>query len=317
MTTIIENLHALRSQLDAMIAAAQADGSGAKAMALPKAGKAKAAKADKKPRANAGQGTAWSAFSSKIQKEHKDEIDIVKAEAAVRRKAAKEAGQEAPEDTKGPHLHWCSTYKEAHQEEWVAFKTAWEAEHPKGSRATSQAGSDEESAAGDSADGAEPKPKKRGAKKMADMTPEEKAAAQAKRAANKAAKKAKKTEADDVEAENFSMSSMPSAAVGGAGPPAAARAPPAEEAEEAEAEDEIELEDEEPLDKLIPFTFKGTKYLRFGHLDEDGEGVWWEGGDIWLQKADGSKGAYVGQVDDRTKKIDSSPAVMAAEPNAV
>ena len=214
-------------------------------------------------------------------------------------------GPDGPEDTKGPHLHWCSAYKQAHLDEWLAFKSAWEAEHPKGSRATSQANSDGESAEGEAAEGA--KPKKRGAKKMSEMTPEELAVAKAKRAANKAAKAAAKAASEDEEAENFAMA--PAAAVGGASAPAAAAAA----AEE--AEDELELEEEEEsLDKLIPFTHKKIKYLRYGHLDEDGEGVWWEGGDIWLQKEDGSKGAYAGQIQ-ASGKIDISAEVMAAEPN--
>ena len=73
------------------------------------------AQKEKKPRANAGRGTAWSAFTVKIQLEHKAEMDALKLEAAAKRKAAKDAGLPVPEDTKGAHLHWCSAYKEAHE----------------------------------------------------------------------------------------------------------------------------------------------------------------------------------------------------------
>jgi hypothetical protein len=92
MTTIIENLYAIRAQIDAMISTAQADGSGDKVMLQTPAKNGKPPKPERKKRANAGDGTAWSAFSSKIQKEHKDEVDAVKAEAAIKRKAAKDAG---------------------------------------------------------------------------------------------------------------------------------------------------------------------------------------------------------------------------------
>jgi hypothetical protein len=98
--------------------------------AAAKAEKA-AAKAEKKPRANAGVGTAWAAFCSKIQLEHKAEVDAVKLAAAASRAAAKEAGTEAPKDTTGAHLHWCSKYKAEHEAEWLAYKATWEAEHPK------------------------------------------------------------------------------------------------------------------------------------------------------------------------------------------
>lgn len=160
----------------------------------------KAPKAEKKPRANAGRGTAWSAFSVKIQQEHKAEMDALKVEAAAKRKAAKDAGLPVPEDTKGAHLHWCSAYKTAHEDEWIAFKATWEAEHPKVSATSSSAEAsddaatvvDEEAAAGgggSAAAAASAAPKaKRGPKKMADMTPEEQAAAKAKRAAKKAEK---------------------------------------------------------------------------------------------------------------------------------
>ena len=306
MTTIIDNLLALRAQMDATIAAVMADGSGSKLMPqMPKGAKSKVPKAEKKPRANAGQGTAWSAFSSKIQKEHKEEIDVVKAAAAVKRKAAKEAGEEAPENTKGPHLHWCSAYKEAHPDEWLAFKSVWEAEHPKGSHVasskTSQASSSD--AEGEEGEGAGKQPKKRGAKKYADMTPEELVAAKAKRAAAKASKAASKAETEEEEAAEFAPEIAPAhtASVGGAVGGAAGS--PAEAADEEESDD-----------SLIPFTLRKVKYLRWGHLDEDDEEVWHEDGDLWFATPEGGKGAYAGKLKPN-KQIDSSPEAMALEPD--
>ena len=173
--------------------------------------KAKAVKAEKKPRANAGRGTAWSAFTLKIQQEHKEEMDALKLEAAAKRKAAKDAGLPVPDDTKGAHLHWCSAYKTAHEDEWKAFKTTWELEHPKVVAGPSGAESSDDAATvvdeasappaavggGGSSAAAEAPAKKRGPKKMADMTPEEQAAAKAKRAAKKA-EKASATNSADV-----------------------------------------------------------------------------------------------------------------------
>lgn len=253
---------------------------------------AKAAKAGKKPRSNTGQGTAWSAFSSKIQRDHKEEVDAVKAEAAAKRKAAKEAGEPVPEETQGPHLHWCSRYKEAHEAEWLAFKATWEAEHPKGSR--SSAGSEAASVADDASTGgsdaaAAPK-KKRGIKKDSECTPEELAARKAKRAATKAAKSG--------------------AAVPDAEP---ASVEDAAEEEEAVALPE-EVESVETEDSLIDWTSpKGKVYLRVGHLDAEGDGIWNEGNWLWAKNADGSKGAYAGILL-ASGKIDSSPATLADEP---
>lgn len=243
----------------------------------------KAAKAEKKPRANAGQGTAWSAFSSKIQQDHKEEVDAVKAEAAAARKAAKESGAAAPAETQGAHLHWCSRYKEAHDAEWQAFKAAWELEHPKGSAAGSVAddASVAESAAPSDADGAaaDKKPRK-------PQSEETKKAAAAKRAATKAAK----------------------ATAAPADAPAAA----AQDEVVEEAAVDLPADEEEAEDDILPFSKGGKDYLRWGHLDKDGDEVWAAAGYTWLKNADGSKGAYAGKM--VGNKLDNSPAAMAEEP---
>jgi len=242
----------------------------------------KAAKAEKKPRANAGQGTAWSAFSSKIQQDHKEEVDAVKADAAARRKAAKEAGEAAPEDTQGAHLHWCSRYKTEHEAEWLAFKSDWEAAHPKGSAAASVAddASVAESAAPSEASGAKAK------KARKPQSEETKAAAAAKRAATKAAKAA----------------------------PVPADAPAAVVQDKAVEEEAVDLSsaEEEEEDDFLPFSKGGKDYLRWGHLDKDGDEVWAAEGYTWMRNADGSKGAYAGKM--VGNKLDSSPAAIAEEP---
>ena len=242
----------------------------------------KAAKAEKKPRANAGQGTAWSAFSSKIQQDHKEEVDAVKAAAAASRKAAKEAGEAAPADTQGAHLHWCSRYKEAHPEEWLAFKADWELEHPKGSAAASVAddASVAESAAPSEASGAKAK------KARKPQSEETKAAAAAKRAATKAAKS-------------------------GAAPADAQPAAAKDEVVE-EAAVDLSAAEEEAEDDILPFSKGGKDYLRWGHLDKDGDEVWAAEGYTWFKNPDGSKGAYAGKM--VGNKLDSSPAALAEEP---
>ena len=283
--SVLDQLLSMRAQLDTMIASASG-GADLKTLSKTKSKKAAAEKAEKKPRANAGVGTAWSAFSSKIQKDHAEELAAVKADAAERRAAAKEAGEEAPADCVGAHLHWCSRYKTEHEAEWLAFKTSWEAEHPKTSAAASEAGS----VAGDAASAGEEAPKKkRGAKKDSELSPDELAAKKAARAAKKAAKAASK-EVDEGAARAASV--MPA--------PAVEQAPKAEEAEE-----------DGPANGLCPFRHKKVSYLRFGHKDADGDDVWHEDGDLWLTLADGSKGAYAGQIK-ADGSIDTSADVMTA-----
>jgi hypothetical protein len=280
--SVLNQLLSMRSQLDTMIAAA----SGSADLKIKTKGKkASAEKAEKKPRANAGQGTAWSAFSSKIQKDHAEELNAVKADAAERRAAAKEAGEEAPADCVGAHLHWCSRYKAEHEAEWLAFKADWESAHPKSSRATSEAGS----VAGDVVSAGEEAPKKkRGPKKDSELSPDELAAKKAARAAKKVAKAAEKA-VDEGAARAASVMAAP----------AVKEAPEAEE------------DAATPENGLCPFRYKKVSYLRFGHKDADGDDVWHEDGDLWLALADGSKGAYAGVLK-ADGSIDTSADVMAA-----
>jgi hypothetical protein len=332
MTTIIENLLALRAQMDATIAAVQADGSGSKLMpAIAKGGKAKVPKAEKPLRANAGMPTLHGAWTKHVLAVHSTKTPEYQEWLAARiasakagellyneghakvKKGKKQVGE--PMDEKeaavAAHTPWVGHWRKEHPEEFQTFKNDWEAANPKESRVASAKASQASQASSDAeGEAAVNVPKKRGIKKMADMTPEEQAIAKAKRAANKAAKAAAKASSEEEEAEEFAMETVvstktPSAAIGGGG---SAAAPAAEEMLEAEEEAE------EAEDALIPFTHKKINYLRYGHLDEDGEGVWWEGGDLWLKNADGSKGAYAGQIK-ASGKIDASAEVMAAEPD--
>ena len=84
-----------------------------------------------------------------------------------------------------------------------------------------------------------------------------------------------------------------------------------EQAEEVEEAESVEVETE---DSLIDWTSpKGKVYLRVGHLDAEGDGVWNEGNWLWVKNADGSKGAYAGILL-ASGKIDSSPTTLAEEP---
>jgi hypothetical protein len=272
-----------------------------------KAAKA-AAKADKKPRANAGQTTAWSEWTVLKKTEHKADIEVYIAKRIDDCKAGKvlytadqdavklgraAAGDPVPEKMAkvGAHLSWLKAYKAEHEAEWLSFKAQWEAEHPKGSRAASVADGASEAGSAEGADEAE-KPK-RGRKTM---TQEQKDAAKAKRDAKKAA--------------------------AAAASPDAPAAPAEDEAEEGEAVDLTEeqsvaapaevAEAEEVDDDLLPFSKGGVDYLRWGHLDADGDEVWHPEGWTWLKNADGSKGAFAGKM--VGTKLDKSAEAMADEP---
>ena len=174
----MDSLTALRIQLDTLIAGGSAD------TTLELKSKEKAPKEGKKPRANAGQSTAWASFTSKVLKEHADEVAVVKATAVEARKKAKEWGDSEPEDAKAPHLKWLSKYKSEHEEEWVTFKAQWTLEHPKVSSDSSVTDEPSEGADGE---------KKKGRKKDSEIyTPEELVKVKAQRAAKRAAKKAEK-----------------------------------------------------------------------------------------------------------------------------
>lgn len=342
MTTIIENLHAMRAQIDAMIAAASADGTGSAIVAVASKGKGKVEKV-KKQRANSGHSTLHGAWTKHVlqlhgpgpKADHAKEGSAVYQAFMAARIAAAQAGEllykdktqarvksgekkigdpmDETEARVGAHIPFVSHYKELKPEEHAAFKLEWEAANPKGSRAASVA--DDSSEAGSAAESDGTQPKKRGAKAYADMGPEELAAAKAKRAAAKAAKTAAKEAAEAAERQSSVMepaspvaATRSSAAVGGGGAEAAPAAPAA-----AAAETDAEEEDT-PTDSLIAFTHKKVKYLRYGHRDVNGAPVWDADGDIWMQTTNGGKGAYAGLLK-ADGSIDSSPEVMENEPD--
>jgi len=202
------------------------------------------AKVEKKPRANAGKPSCHGAWTkhvldrfSKDSAEQKEFLAarIVSAERgemlytkdmAKVKSGKKQVGDtmDAKDAAVGAHMAFVGWWAEQHQAEHAAFKAAWELEHPKGAAkaaggtaensddAATVADEDDTAAPSAAVGGAgsaaapvaKPEAKKRGPKKMADMTPEELAAAKAKRAENKA----KKTSANNS-AEGSRASSPP------------------------------------------------------------------------------------------------------------
>lgn len=316
MSSILENLIAMRTQIDSLIASAGADGAIA-AMPVLKS------KKEKKPRANAGQATLQGAWTKHVLSAHSTESAEYKEFLAARVASAK-AGElvyneghakvqkgkksvgdamDEKEAVVGLHTVWVSHWRKQHAAEFEEFKSSWEAANPKESRTASSKSSVVDGEESDSASAAK-QPKKRGAKKDSERSPEDLAAVKAKRAAKKAEKAAAKT-AGEVEERESSV-------VERADSPVAVAAPEPEPVVMASPEPEAEEAEEEMGWAMLPFTHKKINYLRLGDPTQEDE--WEESGDLWLAKPDGSKGAYAGQLKS-SGKIDSSPAVMASEPD--
>jgi hypothetical protein len=267
-TMPLEKLLEMRTAVDAEIMA-RSGGSGSAAGAAKKA---------KKPK-RVSQGSAWADFTQMIVKEKADEYTAFK---------------EASETKLGVAPRFVAAYRKAHEAEWEAFQTTWNAEHPKAAKG-SVASAAEESASADEGSvtsGASEKVasgKRRGPKKLTDMTPEERtahdAAVQKRREAKKAPSAAAEEEAKAaapvvVAAPVAAPKPAPLPLKAAPAKPVAAPAPVAEEAEE-----------EEGVEERI-FTLDGQKYIRL--WDSGAED--WATGDLWAVKANGERDYYCGEL---------------------
>lgn len=259
----LPELQALRQEVEVRIAALIGGG------AVVAKTKGRQPKAPKEKR-DSGP-SAWGDWSKKVFAEQKAEIEAFKAASEVKQ---------------GAHLKWLGNggEKKGVMEEpgpgserfgsksaaWLAFKAEWDVAHPKDAK--------EEASASPEVSEAEEAPKKRrGPKKIADMTPEELAA----RAAKKALNGAKKAEEEEV-----ARAAAPIGRVGGSG---IAPAPAVAFEEESKEEEEQESVD------LLPFVLDGTRYVRMGNMD-DKKAITWASGDLWFFKkaAENNQGDYVG-----------------------
>jgi hypothetical protein len=236
----------------------------------------KKGKKEKKQSKRAGKPTVYGAFSSKIQKEHADEI-----------KAYKEANPEM----KGAHMSFVGTYKKEHDEEYKAFEAEWREAHPKDAVESSP----EDAEVGDSASSsgqpvAAEKPKRVLSPEHLAKLKAGREAAKAKKDAEKAtSEEAGKSESDVAPAATVPKKQPKKAKKADAPAPAPVAAPeptPAPEPVAAPAEEN----DDAP--EFLPFKFGGLQYLRLGTKREDGNHLW-ATGDLWASKK-GVKGAYVG-----------------------
>jgi hypothetical protein len=259
------------------------------------AGKSKAKAKDGKEKVKRkGSPGAWSDWTKKV---------MIDCDAEIK------AFKEAAEQKGGAHLKWISANKGKTSPEWLEFKAEWDASHPKaakGAKASDAEEADEAEEAEDdspaaaqggggsvaavaavAAPVAEKVAKRRGPKKLTDMTPEERAAHDAKVAERKATKNAGATA---LELAAKAAVPVPTAALVAepklvAAPVAAPKpAPVAEEAaEEAEEEDSVEL-------KI--FVVDGQKYMRpWSNSAKE-----WATNDLWYTNKKGEKAAYWGEL---------------------
>ena len=218
-----------------------------------------AKKQEKKQKRKSAPAGPWAAWTKKVLEENKEAV---------------EAFKNAQESKLGAHLKWISANKGKDSAEYKAFAEAFV---PVAAPEAVAAPEEAESvvSAAPSAASAEA-PKRRGPKKLTDMTPEEKAAHDAKVAERKAKKEAEKLAAEVAgKAAEEAPVAAPVAAVPAPEPVVAAPEP-----------EEAELE-------LLPFKLDGVSYFRLGAKTADGE-IAWEG-DLWYNKK-GVRGSYVGSL---------------------
>ena len=280
-----------RSLIDAAIGVACGGAGGAGIVAAQGGKKGKKCK-DKKPSARTGKPTSYGDFSSKIQKEHEEEI-----------KAFKEANPEM----KGAHMTWVGNYKKGHAEEYEAFKAEWTLAHPKAEVTASDADSSDDA----SAEGAatEAKPKKV-------LSPEHLAKMKAGREAKKAAKDAAKASAEEEGKSEAPIALSPA--------PEAKEAKPKKEPKKAKKSapevvaapvlEPVAAPVPEPEEKdaeELPFKLGGATYIRMGVSKPDGNHEWLSG-DLWLNKK-GSRGPYAGELmEDGSINTDAEEPTVSA-----
>jgi hypothetical protein len=254
----VEQLLEQRKKIDAAI----------NAMGGAKTGK----NVEKKQKRKSTPAGPWAAWTTKVLAENKEAVEAFKL---------------AAEKKIGAHLKWISENKGKDSAEYKAFAVEFAVTHPKVSapapEASSVVSAEPAPASVTSAPASEAAPKKRGPKKLADMTPEERAAHD-----KKLTDRRSKKEAEKVAAETVAKAEVAVAAPVAAPVPAPVAAPEPEEAESQSEGEEATLE-------LLPFKLDGVSYFRLGAKSSDGEIEW--AGDLWYNKK-GVRGTYVGSLEE-------------------
>ena len=263
-----EQLLAQRSEIDAEISRRGTSGP------------AKKGSKEKKPKRKSN-GTAWADFGKKVTQEHAAEYEAFKADPA--------------NPKQGVMPLFVSRYRSQHEAEWTTFQAAWNESHPKAekpSKACEIVSSAENSDAEDAPVPTSEAPaapvaekKRRGPKKLSEMTADERSAHDAKIAERKTKKAT--TEASKVaSAVAEAPVSLP--------PPPPTQAPTVTEAKVEETSGEVELR---------KFQLDGHTYMRPWSGDD------WASTDLWYTDAAGAKANYFGELMD-----DGSVNTDAEEP---
>ena len=275
----LPELQAIRMEVEGRIAALIGSSGAIVAYA-----KGKKPKASKEPKAKRETGpSAWGDWSKKVWAEQKSEIEVYKGSIDVKQ---------------GAHLKWLAIGKDGEKggpgserfgkesSAWLDFKAEWDVAHPKDQKVSAPATVGSDTTDGEGEVTKEAPKKRRGPKKISEMTPEELET----RAIKKALKGAKKSKEEEEGRAEIPVGNplTPTLAphIGGGG----STTPVVAASEVVEEEEEVEL---------IVYIIDGTRYVRPGNKAEDGT-ITWATGDLWFFKKTAvlNKGDYVGCVDE-------------------
>jgi len=261
-----EQLLTQRTLIDTEIANRGASGSG---------GKQNKEKKEQKPKRRS-QGTAWAAFGKKVTEDHPTDYEAFKASA---------------EKKQGIMPLFASQYRSKHEAEWLAFQASWNETHPKLAplpkekkcelvSSAEQSETEEVESKVESKDAEKPEGKRRGPKKLSEMTAEELATRNAKKEAKAKERKAKK-EAEAVTSLTAAVAEAPVAPVPVPAPVTVA--PVVTTTTVAQKDDEVA--------EFRVFKMDGQDYLRIFNKDDND----WASVDLWYTK-DGKRGRYFGEL---------------------
>ncbi len=257
----LPELMVMRSEIETRITAIMSGG----ASIVASGGSSKPAK---KVAAKRSSGpSAWGDWTKQIMQEHKQELEEFKAQQATKQ---------------GAHLKWMGAGGPGSgrfgkdSDAWKGFKSEWDALHAK-----QPASSGASTASSDSEEAPSAEKKRRGPKKLSEMTEEERAAHDA--------KKAEKRQAKNKDAEVAATG----ADLGRTSQPSLTSIPEESQVTFAGDEEEVSVE-------LLPFVLDGTKYVRMGTKSTDSSEPVWATADLWYFKktAVDNKGDYVGKLDE-------------------
>jgi hypothetical protein len=262
-----EQLLTQRTLIDTEIANRGASGSG---------GKQNKEKKEQKPKRRS-QGTAWAAFGKKVTEDHPTDYEAFKASA---------------EKKQGIMPLFASQYRSKHEAEWLAFQASWNETHPKLAplpkekkcelvSSAEQSETEEVESKVESKDAEKPEGKRRGPKKLSEMTAEELATHNAKKEAKAKERKAKK-EAEAVTSLTAAVAEAPVAPVPVPAPVTVA--PVVTTTTVAQKDDEVA--------EFRVFKMDSQDYLRIFNKDDND----WASVDLWYTNKDGKRGRYFGEL---------------------